>query len=590
VFDGDNNASVYYLPGTTGWGSEFDGRPTALWVPYTYTTNNGTITITGYTGPGGAVTIPSTIDGLPVTSIGDQAFAFGFGLTSVTIPSGVTSLGDLGFYWCTGLTNIAIPNSVTNIGDFAFANCARLVGVSIPTSVTSIGEGAFDNCTSLTSVIIPDSVINIGGGAFYSCTNLASVTLGNSVASLGDYAFYGCSSLTTINCRDNAPSIGTSVFSGDKNMTVYYLPGTTGWGPTFGGLSAVLWNPPVPFNYTTSDSAITITGYTGSASEVTFPSNINFLPVTTIGDLAFAYYAGPGLTNVTIPNSVTSIGYGAFTFCFSLSSVTIPRSVTNIGDQAFSSCSGLKAIMVDAENALYSSLNGVLFDNSQTTLIQYPGGLGGTYTIPASVSTIGNQAFSFCSVLTSVQIPGTVTRIGDDAFIACFGLTSVTIPGSVTNFGDYVFLGCVSLSMVMIADSISDLGEGAFGECDSLAAVFFMGNTPRFDTWVFDYYNHATIYYLSGTTGWGSTFAGRPTAVWQPEVHTSDASFGVRTNQFGFKINWAGGMVVVVEACTDLASPVWSPLRTNTLSSDSFYFSDPQWTNYPARFYRLRSP
>jgi hypothetical protein len=95
---------------------------------------------------------------------------------------------------------------------------------------------------------------------------------------------------------------------------------------------------------------------------------------------------------------------------------------------------------------------------------------------------------------------------------------------------------------------------------------------------------------LPGITGWGSTFADRPTALWNPQVQTSTASFGVQTNQFGFTIAWASGMVIVVEACTDLAHPTWFPLQTNTLSSDSFYFSEPQWTNYPARFYRFRSP
>jgi hypothetical protein len=98
---------------------------------------------------------------------------------------------------------------------------------------------------------------------------------------------------------------------------------------------------------------------------------------------------------------------------------------------------------------------------------------------------------------------------------------------------------------------------------------------------------NATAYYLPGTTGWGPTFGGLPTALWTPQVQTSDASFGVRTNQFGFTVNSAGGMVIVVEACTNLANPTWYPLATNTLTSGSFYFSDPQWANYPTRFYRL---
>jgi len=120
--------------------------------------------------------------------------------------------------------------------------------------------------------------------------------------------------------------------------------------------------------------------------------------------------------------------------------------------------------------------------------------------------------------------------------------------------------------------------------------VYFLGNAPIGGSAVFSGANNATVYYLAWTTGWGSTFGGCPTALWKPLMQTGDVSFGVRTNQFGFNITWASGQVVVVEACMDLANPAWLPLQTNTLTGDSLYFSDPQWTNYPGRFYRLRSP
>jgi hypothetical protein len=102
--------------------------------------------------------------------------------------------------------------------------------------------------------------------------------------------------------------------------------------------------------------------------------------------------------------------------------------------------------------------------------------------------------------------------------------------------------------------------------------------------------DEATVYYMAGTSGWGPTFAGRPAVLWNPQVQTSGSSFGVRTNRFGFNIAGTSNIVVVVEASTNLANPVWSALGTNTLSGGPFYFSDPQWTNYPSRFYRLRWP
>ena len=188
-------------------------------------------------------------------------------------------------------------------------------------------------------------------------------------------------------------------------------------------------------------------------------------------------------------------------------------------------------------------MDGVLFNKSQTSLIQYPGGKVGIYTIPESVTNI--WAF---------------------AFYACNGLTSVTIGNGITSIGVY-----------------------AFAYCTSLTAVYFQGNAPNVDGGVLYDDNNATVYYLPGTTGWSSTFGGRPTVLWLPEVRTSDADFGVRTNRFGFTIRWAKDRVVVVEASPGLGNPVWTPVSTNTLSGGLSYFSDPQWTNHPTRFYRVVS-
>jgi hypothetical protein len=297
--------------------------PAAVEAQFTCTTNNGTITITGYTGPGGAVTIPSTLNGLPVTSIGynafcectgltnltipnsvtsigvqafwrctsltsisvdglnstyssvngvlfnktqttlvqypagiaatsytipnsvtsigEGAFEYGARLTNVSIPNGVTSIGDYAFWACNSLTNPTIPNSVTNIGDSAFCECTSLASITIPNRVTRIGVGTFGDCTRLTSLTIPDSVTTIGTNAFSDCAGLTSVTLGRGVTDIRFAAFYNCTNLTALHFEGNAPSLGGYVFQGDNRATVYYLPGTTGWGTTFGGLPTALW-------------------------------------------------------------------------------------------------------------------------------------------------------------------------------------------------------------------------------------------------------------------------------------------------------------------------------------------------------------
>jgi len=122
--------------------------------------------------------------------------------------------------------------------------------------------------------------------------------------------------------------------------------------------------------------------------------------------------------------------------------------------------------------------------------------------------------------------------------------------------------------------------------------VYIQGNAPFVDSYAFDGTHNATVYYLPGTTGWGPTFGGRPTALWSlpyPLILNNSASFGVNANGFGFIISWATNIDVVVEASTDLANLSWIPLQTNTLTGGSSYFSDPQWTNYPGRFYRLHA-
>ncbi len=232
-------------------------------IEYAINADGNSITITNYTGSGGDVTFPSKINGLPVTSIRGSiipltggagpayikiksAFSGCSNLTGVTIPSSVTSIGDGAFDECTNLTSIRIPDSVTNIGSSAFGNCTSLTSVTIPDSVTSLGKNAFFDCVRLTSVTVPNSVTKIGNWAFSECHGLTNAALGNGVTSLGidSYGmFRRCTRLRAVCFKGNAPSIARSarVFDGDDDAIVYYLPATTGWGPTFGGRPTKVW-------------------------------------------------------------------------------------------------------------------------------------------------------------------------------------------------------------------------------------------------------------------------------------------------------------------------------------------------------------
>jgi hypothetical protein len=348
------------------------------------------------------------------------------------------------------------------------------------------------------------------------------------------------------------------------------------------------------FTFTTNGHAITITGYTGPGGAVTIPTNINGLTVTAIGLEAFL-----GNTN--------------------MSSLTIPCTVTSIGESALDLCR-LTAITVDPNNTAFSSVDGVLFDKGQTTLIQYPqSSPQESYVIPETVATIEEGAFINCTGLTNItlpdsfasiadevfegctglasfDIPSSVTTIGVLAFEGCASLTSITIPSSVTSIGPYAFVGCSSMSIATVCTGVTSLAPGVFAVCTNLAAVYFQGNAPTVDgvnpyeDTAFSEDNIATVYYLPGTTGWSNIFDEVPAVLWNPLIQTRDGHFGVRNNQFGFDITGTTNIAIVVEACTNLANPVWTPLTNVTLTNGSFHFSDPQWTNYPGRFYGIGFP
>jgi hypothetical protein len=214
----------------------------------------------------------------------------------------------------------------------------------------------------------------------------------------------------------------------------------------------------------------TITGYKGSGGVVVIPSKINSVDVETIGENAFIYCTD--ITNIVIPNGVTSIGEGAFWYCENLTNITIPNSVTLIGDYAFDDCARLQSINVDGSNAAYSSVDGVLYDKAKPTLLIYPAGkTDTTFVIPNSVTSIGEYAFSLCESLTSITIPNSVTSIGEGAFDCCIGLESITIPDSVGTIGDYVFYDCTSLTSITIPNSITTIGYSVFKSCTGLTSV-----------------------------------------------------------------------------------------------------------------------
>jgi formylglycine-generating enzyme required for sulfatase activity len=536
---------------------------------FAYTTNADgvTLTITGYSGPSGAVTIPATINTFPVTGIGTNAF-----------------------YGNSSLTSVVIPNRVTNIGLEAFADCTNLTGVDFQGNAPGADSTAFNGDNYATAYYLSGktgwSPLFAGIPAVLSIPDSLRVTISPpSAITAGaqwqvDGGTWRNSGTTASNLSAGSHTVTFNTISGLTAPPSQTVSVNATWTTT----SLGAYNP-LQFNYTNINGMITITGYYGDGGAVTIPSVINNLPVTSIGNYAFNAYEGPSITitSVAIPNSVTNIGSGAFAFLTNLTSVTIGNSVTSIGDSAFA---GTSLTSVAIPNSVKSIGSGAFESTSLTDV-----------AIGTSVTSIGDTAFAGTS-LTSVAIPNSVTSIGSSAFEGT-SLTDVAIGNSVTSIGDSAFAFLTSLTNVVIPNSVTSIGSSAFGYCPNLTSTYFEGSAPIADASVFDGdtfdgtgIDNVTVYYLPGTAGWSSAFAGVPTAIWflpNPVILNNGPNFGVQSNRFGFTISWATNISVVVESCTNLAHPVWSPLATNTLPGGSFYFSDPQWLNYSSRFYRLRS-
>ena len=537
-----------------------------------------------------SITIPDS-----VTSIEDYAFAGCSSLKSITIPNSVTSIGEGAFQDCSSLPVIdniryadtylieAVDNSLTSysikegtrfIGGSAFARCSDLTSIAIPNSVTIIGEYAFFCCSSLKSITIPNSVTNIGYRAFDGCSSLKSITIPNSVTSIGLYAFDGCSSLKSVKvankyCYDyfknlgvpditfavstleeyeEAQQLGATKLAIDSNskyaskdglclidngklilfigkdLTEYTIPeSVTSFGEeafeNCSSLKSVKVSNKYCYDYF-KDEVDDIAFYGANASD-------DGRCLIIDGELKI--FIAKGVTEYTIPESVTSFGEGAFKDCSNLKSVkvankdcydyfknkvddiafyganasddgkcfiidgklkifiakgiteyTIPESVTSIGDYTFNGCSNLTSITIP-DSVTEIGVWAFVGCNSLTSI-----------TIPDSVTSIGGYAFSGCSSLTSITIPNSVTSIEFSAFEGCSSLTSITIPNSVTSIGEAAFLDCSSLTSITIPNSVASIGVGAFYGCSNLKSITIPNSVTSIERYVFSHCSSLT--------------------------------------------------------------------------------------------------
>jgi hypothetical protein len=490
---------------------------------FLYTQNATGITITKYKGTATDVTVPQFINGVRVTEIGNGAFESRWNITRITLPQGITRIGTDAFKACDQLTSVNIPNGVREIGSGAFIWCGKLQTLNIPASVTAIPIfWTFWGCNSLTAINVDPAntkyasqdgilynqdktwlywcpggksgdvklaptVKTIGYFSFENCNRITSITIPASVTLIEDGVFDKCTSLRSFYFLGNAPTVRSS-FDPSVKATAYYMSGTTGWSATLGGVPTRLFvGQTADYTYAITNTGITITKYKGTATDVTVPQFINGMRVTEVGIGAFqgrgdvtrvnlpqgitrignnAFDGCGQLTSVNIPNGVTSIGDTAFIWCGKLQTLNIPASVTSIGIfWSFWGCGSMTSINVNPANTKYASQDGILYNKDMTWLYWCPGGKSGAVALASTVKTIGYFSFQNCNRITSITIPASVTLIED----------------------------------------------GVFDKCTNLRSFYFLGNAPTVRS-SFDPSVRATAYYVRGTTGWGTTLGGVPTA------------------------------------------------------------------------------
>ena len=534
----------------------------------------------------GCTALTSVEMGNNLTSISDYAFYGCTSLTNINIPDSVTDIAAEAFYACRGIiqkengvsyvdkwvvdcdkwvTTVALRTNTRGIGEDAFCDCTLLTSVTIPDNVTNIGANAFGGCSSLkrlfisdiaawcniefasmasnplyygavvsfvntelylnnqlvTSLVIPYGITEIKDYTFFGCGSLTNVTIPDSVTSIGKWVFYLCKSMKNVTIGDGVTSIGEYAFPTVPSLTNVYISDIVAWcNITFGNTDAnplyfaknLYLNNGLVTNLHIPDGVTSIKDYAfydcNSLTSITIPDS-----VTTIGDMAFDNCTS--LKSIVIGNGVTSIENFAFRGCISLTSIIIPNSVTSMGALPFSGCTSLLSVTIgngvksigDDMFKNFTSLTSVTLGNGIESIGNYA--FSGckaltSITLGNGVESIGNYAFAGCEALTSITIPDSVTTIGNMAFNNCSSLTGIEIPDSVMSIGDSAFRDCTSLMSVTIGNGVTSIGEYAFYDCDALTSVTIGNGVTSIGEDAFGWSKALTRVYISDISAWCS--------------------------------------------------------------------------------------
>ena len=506
--------------------------------------NGEGVSISRYTGDAEVLEIPARLGGKDVVSISNGAFLSCKSLVEVTIPEGVADAAADVFDGCTNLKILRIPSSLTEC-NFSFVSCAKLEqlvvapehtayttvdGVlfnkagtkllrcpcgktgdyTVPSAVTEIEYSAFENSqltavtvssgvktigfytfanSSVREVSLPDSLTEIPAGLFYGCEKLETMRIPAGVTKLGTNAYKGCKGIQSIvvaSGNKNFTAVGTALFNKAKTQLLFCAAAAEG-------------------QFSVPGTVTSIGSYAFSGcqkiTEISMPSKL-----TTISDAAFMDCSG--LTGVTIPDSVTSIGGAAFSGCSSLGHIVLPAKLRTIKKSAFAGCSSLTGVEISGENTQYVSLDGVLYNKTETELVICPCGKGGTLELPEGITDLlpetgsSYELLGACNKLTGITIPSTYKGFSDAIyrFGGCTALREIhvagdhesfcsidgvvydkavrsvifcpmgrekayTMPDTVESMGQYAFHKCKGLTEVTVSPGVKKIGANCFHDC-----------------------------------------------------------------------------------------------------------------------------
>lgn len=495
------------------------------------------------------------------TNIPWGAFSYCTNLTTVKMADSVTSIAQGAFSSDINLESVTLSDNITVIGNGSFSNCPNLKNIALPSGLSKIDSHAFSQ-SGLTSISIPDKTQTIGASAFIECISLQTVELGNSVKTIEESAFSACESLKKIFIPASVKEIAGNAFC-CPNL---YEITVSNDSPMFSSVDGILYNKdqseilifPQGKNATdiTLPSRLTAIGdftFCGNKlSSITIPASVTRIgrnafagcenltaitipsKVTELGDNLFA--SCDKLSNVTLSQSLVRIGKNAFAYCPSLTDIILPASVTEINNFAFAwsglkglsigtavtkmgyslfmGCANLGKVTIDPANQHYTIYNDIIYTKDMTTAVMGLESLT-SITLPATVSTIGQNAFIYCENLTELNLPTSLRTISPQAFMHCNGLTKVNIPEGVIDIGGRAFAGCNSLTEITLPSTLEEFGPwvednptlsipegGVLSGCMNLQDIYCRAATPPLTSgriYICDVYDTATLHIPVGS-------------------------------------------------------------------------------------------